>query len=84
MHNPIPPDPEKLAPRVAFFQPTVVLKLDEEGEPVGIGWDWADSYNGTVIDHGDDIEESLVDDQACEIMDDFISDWNGHGGEYGT
>jgi hypothetical protein len=83
-HGPIPPDPEKEPPREAVFQPTVVLKLDEEGEPIGIDWDWADSYRGTTIDLGDSIEEVLEDDQACEVMDEFVNDWGGHGGKYGA
>jgi len=81
LHGPIPPDPEPEAPRNAIFSPTVVLSFGEDGEFAGISWDWEDSYQVTIIDLGESIEEVLVDDMACEFMDELIIEWNGQGGE---
>jgi hypothetical protein len=57
--------------RTAVFTPTVVLKLTELGDIESIKWDWADSYQMTLVDHEDSLGEIFEDDEACRIMDGY-------------
>ena len=57
--------------RTAVFTPTVELSLDERGGIVSIKWDWADSYQMTLVDHEDSLSEIFEDDEACRIMDGY-------------
>ena len=57
--------------RTAVFNPTVELSLDEDSNVVSINWDWSDSYEMTLVDHEDSLEELFEDEVACRIMDGY-------------
>lgn len=54
-----------------MFKPTVELSLDEDGNVVSINWDWSFSYEMTLVDHEDSLEELFEDEVACRIMDGY-------------
>ena len=65
-----------MAARTAFFSPLVALTLNDKGEATKLEWDWADSYNSSLIDLQDEFVELGEDEEACALMDTFIIDNN--------